>query len=290
MSQFNFNDYQKVVTKAQSGPATNSVKIGFFKLAPGAEALVRIDCSSLDSLKFATVHAPAFGKKFEGLGSGFTPVSCLNEVGSYSDSCPFCKAAAEGHEVVGKAAKKVYVQMLVSYKDASTGQWAAPLPVVWERPAGFSTELAAKLNNYGDLRKVLFKVTRIGAGKDTKYSFDYAMPAVFKPELVPEDFSAFDNFSINKHSYWEKSAEELQAYLDTGSFPAVEAKQVGPNEAAKAIVEQAGGEAKVEEALFGTAAPAPQPAPAPVATPVVEQPAPAPAEEKPVRNFSGFSF
>ena len=31
MSQFNYEDYQKVVAKAQN-PSTNAVKIGFFKL------------------------------------------------------------------------------------------------------------------------------------------------------------------------------------------------------------------------------------------------------------------
>ena len=114
MSQFNYDQYQNVVNRAQSAPSTNAVRVGFFKLKDGEEALVRINVSKLDDLKFATVHKPAFGKKFEGLGTGYTPVSCLNEVGSYSDACPFCKAAAEGHEVIGKATKVVYIQMLVA--------------------------------------------------------------------------------------------------------------------------------------------------------------------------------
>lgn len=291
MSQFNYEDYQKVVSKAQEAPSGNSVKIGFFKLGDGQEALVRINVTKLDDLTFATVHAPAFGKKFEGLGSGFTPVSCLNEVGSYSDSCPFCKAAAEGHEVIGKAAKKVYVQMLVAYKDASTGSFSAAVPVIWERPAGFSKELAAKLRDYGDLSAHVFKVTRIGSGKDTKYSLDY-IPVYDKPELVPADFSAFANFNINKHSYWEKTAAELQAYLDTGSFSASETKPAEASKNLEKVIASPAEEKKIEEEL-GIAAPAAQEAaPAATAAATPEQTAPAGAEttERPKRNFTGFSF
>ena len=280
MAQFSYSDYQKVVAKAQS-PASTAVKIGYFKLAKeGQEALVRFNVTKLEDLKFATVHAPVFGQKFEGLGTGFTPVMCLNEVGSYSDACPFCKAAAEGHEVVGKAAKKVYVQMLVSYKDASTGAYAPAIPVVWERPAGFSKELATKLRDYENLAAHVFKVTRIGTGKDTKYSLDY-IPLYDKPETVPTDFSAFDNFDITKHSFWVKTAEDLEAYLADGHFPeVVKEEQVSKN--LEQIIPNKAEEAKVEEALGFAAEPVAE-----------EKPAPAPVvEEKPVEQpkFKGFSF
>jgi hypothetical protein len=265
MSQFNYEDYQKVVAKAQN-PSTNAVKIGFFKLGDGQEALVRINVSKLDDLKFATVHAPVFGKKFEGLGSGFTPVMCLNEVGSYSDACPFCKAAAEGSEVIGKAAKKVYVQMLVAYKDAATGQFSNPQPVVWERPAGFSKELAAKLRDYENLAAHVFKITRIGSGKDTKYSLDY-IPVYDKPELIPADFGAFTNFDLTKHSFWVKTAEELAEFVANGSFPAAEQKPVSTSANLETLIPNKAEEAKVEQALGmtpeATPAPAVQPASAP---------------------------
>lgn len=285
MSQFNYQDYQNVVNRAQSAPSTNAVKIGFFKLKDGEEALVRINVTKLDDLKFATVHKPVFGKKFEGLGTGFTPVSCLNEVGSYSDACPFCKAAAEGHDVVGKAAKVVYVQMLVAYKDASTGAFSAAVPVVWERPAGFSKELASKLRDYGSLAEHVFKVSRLGAGKDTKYSLDY-IPVYDKPETVTTDFSAFNNFDITKHSFWIKSAEDLQYFLDNGTFPAAEAKPASTSANLDKVISSPAEEKKIEQALgmTTTATPAPAVQPAPAAE------EPKPAAERPARNFSGFSF
>ena len=284
MSQFNYQDYQNVVNRAQN-PSNNAVKIGFFKLGDGQEALVRINVSKLDDLKFATVHAPVFGKKFEGLGSGFTPVMCLNEVGSYSDACPFCKAAAEGSEVIGKAAKKVYVQMLVAYKDAATGQFSNPQPVVWERPAGFSKELAAKLRDYENLAAHVFKITRIGSGKDTKYSLDY-IPVYDKPELIPADFGAFTNFDLTKHSFWVKTAEELAEFVANGSFSAAEQKPASTSANLETLIPNKAEEAKVEQALgmIPEATPAPAVQPAPVAE------EPKPTTERPARNFSGFSF
>lgn len=280
MATFTFEEY----TSSSNSGSSNSVKIGFFKLADGDEALIRINAGTdLNSdLTFATVHAPVYGHTFEGLGSGFTPVSCLNEYGSYEDKCPFCKAAAEGHDVVGKAQKKVYVQMLVAYKDRSTGGWSQPVPVVWERPAGFAKELASKVKSYGSLREYVFKATRTGAGKDTRYTLDF-IPMLNKPELIPVDFSAFNNFNIAKHSYWEKTADELNEYLANGKF----SSDAKPANAVQA------------SAQTPSAAPKAAPAPAPTASVVDDDlpfgrtpaPAAAPAAESSVKPFdmSGFA-
>lgn len=290
MSQFNYDQYQQVVARANN-PTTTAPKIGYLKLADGQEALVRINVSKLDDLKFATVHTPAFGKKFEGLGSGFTPVMCLNEVGSYSDACPFCKAAAEGHEVISKAAKKVYVQMLIAYKDATTGQFSVAQPVVWERPAGFSKELATKLRDYGDLSAHVFKLTRMGSGKDTRYALDY-IPLYDKPDFVPMDFSAFNNFEVSKHSFWVKTAADLETYLATGAFKADE--QPVQATATAAANQQYYGQADAARPNTATVQETPT-MQQPVQQPTV-QPTQQPAQqqstttERPVRNFSGFSF
>lgn len=286
MSQFNFNDYNKVVNKAQSGSTNSSAKIGYFKLGVGEEALIRINCSSVDELKFATVHSPIYGKKYEGLGSGFTPVSCLNEVGSYSDNCPFCKAAAEGHAVVGKAAKKVYVEMLVAYADKATGGWTVAQPVVWERPAGFANELAAKIKGYGSLKEVVFKISRTGVGKETRYLLDF-IPVYNKPECVPTDFSAFENFNIAKHSFWEKTAEEMNEYLVAGQFP-----DNANKEAESSVNYSTARTASTASAAPAYQAPVTPATSAPVTTAVeTSAPAttPAPAAA-PARNFGNYSF
>lgn len=215
MSKFNYEEYQNVVSAAKNG--TSGVKVGFFKLAnDGDEALVRINCSSVNDLDFASVHTISTEGKW-------LKVSCLNPLGNYNDNCELCTAVANGNKAISKAQKKVYIQMLASYKDKVTGTWSDPVPVIWERPASYSRDIANKLKDYGDLRQTLLKITRNGIAGDMKttYSLDYAVPTIFKPEMIPMDFSAFNNFNIAKHSYWEKTAEEVHTYLITGAFPEV---------------------------------------------------------------------
>ena len=216
MSNFDYNQYQEVIARAQNGSNGSSTKIGFFKMKNDKdEALVRFNVSSLEELQFATVHQLGAAQKW-------MKVSCLNPVGSYHDTCPLCAAVAGGAKDIGKASKKVYVQMLVAYKDTTTGQFSAAIPVIWERPAGFSREIANLLKDYGDLKTRVFKVTRNGVANSmqTTYSISY-IPLFDKPESVPEDFSAFANFNIAKHSFWEKTVGEIQVFLNTGSFPEV---------------------------------------------------------------------
>lgn len=221
MANFSYSDYQNVIAKAQSNEnGGSSVKIGFFKMKNDKdEALVRFNVSSLEALQFATVHQLGAAQKW-------MKVSCLNPVGSYYDTCPLCAAVSAGAKDIGKAAKKVYVQMMVAYKDNTTGQFSTAIPVIWERPAGFSREIANLLKDYGDLTQRVFKVTRNGAAGNmqTTYSISY-IPLFDKPESVTADFSAFNNFNIAKHSFWEKTAGDINVFLNTGSFPETRAPQ-----------------------------------------------------------------
>jgi len=288
MATFDYNSYQNSVSKNQNNTNKNSVKVGFFKLKDdGDSALVRINCSSVNELSFATVHQLGKAQKW-------MKVSCLNEVGSYDDKCPFCKAVAAGRTDIGKAKKVVYVQMMASYFDADTNTFTEPQPVIWERPAGFSREIATKLQAYGgDLKKVLIKITRNGKAGDqgTTYSLDYAMPTVFKPELVPEDFSAFANFNIAKHSFWEKTEADMNEFITTGSFPEFIKKTEGYSAPAQAKPATSYG-TPFKPAPAATPTPAAQPAvetvaPAPVNATVVEPAKPAEEPAKaPVREFT----
>lgn len=289
MSQFNYNDYQNAISRAQSN--TEFAKVGFFKLSDdGDEALVRINCASVEDLQFASVHQLGAAQKW-------MKISCLNTLGT-TGKCPLCNAA-NGDTSKGPR-KRVFVQMMCSYKDKMTGQWSQAVPVIWERPAGFSKELCNKLRDYGDLRQVLLKITRNGRAGDmqTTYSMDYAVPTVFKPEMVPMDFSAFANFNINKHSYWEKTADEINTFLTTGSFPEV-AKANTEKEAAPVQAQQV----PVQPAYTAPAQTVVPPTftmgstgytTAAVNTPVAvvteQKPAEQPVQQPPVRSFEKFSF
>ena len=88
MSNFDYNQYQEVIARAQNGSNGSSTKIGFFKMKNDKdEALVRFNVSSLEELQFATVHQLGAAQKW-------MKVSCLNPVGSYQDTCPLCAAVS----------------------------------------------------------------------------------------------------------------------------------------------------------------------------------------------------
>lgn len=153
----------------------------------------------------------------------------------------------------------------------------------------------------GNLKDTLVLITRNGKAGDmqTTYSVD-VLPAthpIFKPEMIPADFSAFNNFNIAKHSYWEKTTEEINTFLATGQFP--EVARANSQQAVNNVANTAN--AYAASATPAYAAPAPQAAPqytAPVYTApaaaqniTVTTPAVTPATtEAPARNFSGFSF
>lgn len=307
MANFSYADYQNVVAQAQANGEGGGAKVGYFKLKnDGDIAIARLNISSTDDLMFASVHTI-------GMNGKWIKVSCLNPLGTYNGACALCTANSTNPKgAVSKAAKKLFIPMMVSYRDpsAATG-YTAPAPVIWDRPASFSRELANKLMVAGDLRNTLVLITRNGKAGDmqTTYSVDI-LPndhPVFKPDMIPADFSAFNNFNIARHSYWEKTADEIQAYLTTGQFP--ERVQTNNQPAANTVASVGN---TVAGATYGAAATTgyappvnvtPTTAPAmpvaPVAAPVTEaatnmapatpvaQPAPTGA---PARNFSGFSF
>ena len=291
MANFSYSDYQAVVAQAQANSNGDGTKVGYFKLAnDGDIAIARINIASTEEMNFASVHNM-------NVGGRWLKVSCHNPLGMNGGNCPLCGAYnANPNGAIGKSAKKMYVPMMVSYRDpnSATG-YTAPAPVVWERPAGFSRELANKLMIAGDLRNTLVLITRNGKAGDmqTTYSMDILPEThpVFKPDMVPADFSAFTNFNVARHSYWEKTVDEINTYLSTGSFP--ERSQNNVQQTTNNVANVANTYAAPQAPVYAAPA-APQAAPV---TPV-SQPAPMPqmaqtqpvASPVPTRNFSGFSF
>ena len=305
MANFSYEQYQQVVAQAQA--SGEGAKVGYFKLKnDGDIAIARINISSTEEMDFASVHTI-------GVGGKWIKVSCLNPLGMNNGACGLCAAhSTNPNGAVSKPAKKIFIPMMVSYRDpnAQSG-YTAPAPVIWDRPAAFSRELANKLMIAGDLRNTLVLITRNGKAGDmqTTYSMDI-LPAdhpVFKPEMIPMDFSAFNNFNIARHSYWEKTADEIQAYLTTGQVPergqntapaaAVNTATVAPayNGAAYNTTGSYVAQNTVASAAPAYAAPAaPQMAPAaPIAQPATMPQATQTADTAnptPTRNFTGFSF
>ena len=306
-SNFSYSDYQKIAAQEQSQSSGDGTKVAYFRLKDDGDiAIARINLSSTDEFMFAAVHTINVGGKW-------LKVSCHNPLGMNASGCALCSAnQANPKGSISKSSKKMYIPMIVSYRDpqSATG-YTPPVPAIWERPAQFSRELANKLMVAGNLKDVLVLITRNGKANDmqTTYSVDVLPDThpVFKPEMIPSDFSAFNNFNIAKHSYWEKTTEEINTFLATGQFP----ERAANNQQAATTVT---GVANTYNAPVNTApaytAPtyttpaAPQFAPsttpqfeaysAPQQAAAITEPSDnntaIPSTEAPVRNFSGFSF
>lgn len=226
MAQFNsFADYQKRAEQraarqaaAQSG--AGFAKVGFFggKDANGVKrmanagdvALVRINYATKNDFMFASYHQFGAAQKY-------MKVVCLE------DNCPLCTMANDGTDRVSKAKDRVFVPMVVAYKNAD-GTFTTPEAVIWDAPAAgrndYAKLLANKIDDFGDLRAHVFKITRNGTGLETTYSIDY-VPTIDNENIIKNDFTAFTNFKIEKHSYWIKTVDEINTFIATGSFPEV---------------------------------------------------------------------
>ena len=223
MSQ-NYASYQKRAAEraqraAQNGEGKTFQKVGFLKLKhDGDVALVRINVSKPEDLMLADYHQLDASTKY-------MKVECTGA------GCPFCAEAEKQAEAnkntkepitVSKAKARVFVPMLVSYRQPDN-TFSAPEPVIMDAPAAgksdFVKPLVDKIIDFGPLGSHVLKLTRRGEKLDTTYALDY-VPTYDNDSIIPNDFSAFTNFRIDKHSYWVKTNDEMNTFLATGQFPA----------------------------------------------------------------------
>ena len=224
MSQFNsYEDYQKkaaerAARQANSGNTTTQfAKVGFFKLKnDGDSALVRINYTKPQEFMFASYHQL-------GANTKYMKVQCIG------DGCPFCEAA-KNDTSISKAKERVFIPMMVAYRQPD-GSYSAPEAVIMDAPAAgrndYAKVLVNKLVDFGSLVDHVFKITRNGLGLDTTYSLDY-VPTFDNEAILSKDMSAFNNFKIDKHSYWVKTADEINTFLTTGQFPQVAKAEATP--------------------------------------------------------------
>ena len=124
--------------------------------------------------------------------------------------------------------------MIVSYRDpnAATG-YTTPVPVVWERPAGFSRELANKLMIAEDLRNTLVLITRNGKAGDMQTTYEIVPnlnKTVYKDEIYVKDANLFGDFTAFGTIVMDKTYDEIMQFQMTGQFPVREKKQEAQTE------------------------------------------------------------
>ena len=222
MAEFDFREF--TATKEDKKDSSSKVKYFNSLKNDGDETLVRFNYDSDKDFKVVSVH------RVEDNGR-FMSVSCLRELyESKADSkCPFCKL---GDKYPVKI--KTYVQMIEYTRDEDGN--VVVNPVIWERGSAFVTDLLGAFNDGitnglfpagTSLRDVVFKVRRSGKPRssDTRFFLTAGNPSIYPEAVYIKDFSAFDGYDASKHAYWVKSVEDINRFLETGTFKTEEAKE-----------------------------------------------------------------
>ena len=208
----------KVLTKATRADFC----IGYFNLWDAKpSAIVRFDVSTSDDLEIVDVHNTKITK--EDGTFVYRYVACLRDNNAPFKDCPLCAKDVKTRRTV------VFVKML-EYRIGEDGKVYA-FPVTWARASTFADELVSLINDYGDLKELLFKVTREVSNGKTKYNVRLQPEMGIYTEAAGyvKDFSAFNNFMMNKHSYMERTFDELDEFVKTGVMASRKPKEESKN-------------------------------------------------------------
>lgn len=195
--------YETFMSTRQSSSNTNQrPRVGYFGLkADKQEALVRFMHDSPADLDIAVVHQYTQGNKR-------LKCNCLRTPAEPLEKCPFC------------AAKKPIMQRLyihlIEYTKDDNGEVVAT-PKIWERSVAYVDTLRNLFEEYGPLCDNVFKVKRNGApgSLDTTYDIMYANPTIYRPDVYIKDDEAFKGVKALGTVVMDKSADELQALLES---------------------------------------------------------------------------
>lgn len=158
----------------------------------GDTARVQFMLNSIEDIPIFSVHKVQVGDKER-------YVDCLRSVSDPIDKCPLCAS--------GIAAKPV--KYIVMYDHADQ------VVKIWERGKQFISKLQGLINRYNPLSNYVFEIERHGKAGDreTKYEI-YAMDGVEAYDLTDVEMPDFEGGLI-----LQKTAEEMDIYLTSGSFP-----------------------------------------------------------------------
>ena len=158
----------------------------------GDVARVQFMLNSIDDIPIFSTHRVKIGDKER-------YVDCLRNPHDPIDACPFCAA--------GMPAKAVRFIIMFQHDDNKVK--------IWERGRQFISKLQGLINRYNPLEEKVFEIERHGKAGDTStkyeiYPLDGVDPANMDEIEVPE---------LEGTLILQKTFEEMEEFLDTGSFP-----------------------------------------------------------------------
>ena len=142
---------------------------------------------------------PTFSTHRIKIGDKERQVDCLRMPGDPIEKCPLCEAG-----IPARAARFVIMYQLDDQKVK-----------IWERGRQFISKLQGLINRYSPLSEHVFEIERHGRAGDqsTKYEI-YPVDNV-----QAEDVSQMDKPELEGSLVLQKSADEMNEYLETGEFP-----------------------------------------------------------------------
>lgn len=166
---------------------------GFFTLKDdGDSALVRFLYEDKEDLYGYSVHEVE-------VGNGTRYVDCLREEGDKPHVCPLC---SDGHRPVGR----FFLKLMNEETDEV---------MIWERGNTIWGVLEQRLRRVkGPVCGTVFEITRIGRAGDPKTTYD--IYPIEDDGCLLEDLP--DASQVVGSVVLEKTEEEIEDYLDTGSF------------------------------------------------------------------------
>lgn len=213
MAQMSYEEFSRK-SNEQIKSNTNSNKSfgpSYFSLKDdGDTAIVRFNVADIRDVVVHSQHTLKIEDKWR-------KIECLRTINEPIDKCPLCRAG-------NKQQFRIYLEMLV-YEMVDNN--VVCKPVIWETAAKFRESLKSFAIDYGDLRNIIFKLTRIGRKGDTKttYTLIPANKQIYRDDEYVPDFSAFDSFDLHKYMLLNKTERDMNYLLANGNFPIEEGKK-----------------------------------------------------------------
>lgn len=158
----------------------------------GDVARVQFMLNDIDDIPIFSTHKVKVGDKER-------YVDCLRSPQDPIDACPFCAA--------GLPAKAVRFIVMYQHEDGKVK--------IWERGRQFISKLQGLINRYNPLEEKVFEIERHGKAGDTSTKYEvYPLDGVDSVNLDDIEMPELEGSLI-----LQKSFEEMEEYLDTGSFP-----------------------------------------------------------------------
>lgn len=196
MAEFGINDADNYGNAANSG--------SFFQLKDDKDsAKVRFLYSGIEDVKGYAVHQVVTGVDANGKEK-HRYVNCLRNYTDPLDVCPLCKA---NYKVMPKLFIKLYNE------DAQECQ-------LWERGKSYFQKLGNMAARMNPLCNYIVEIVRNGkrGDKNTEYNF-WPVPNEDPIDLNDEKYECKDALGT---IILDKTADEMEAFLSSGSFPETE--------------------------------------------------------------------